>query len=64
MIRFSSAASGLPSAVIRSPLVHSDEKWSGEKMIVLPSLIDPSLIDTELLFIYSAVPTPSATLAW
>ena len=33
----------LPQAVITSPLVYAKEKWSGEKMILIPSLIDASL---------------------
>ena len=28
---------------IRNPLVHKDESWSGEKMVLIPSLIDASL---------------------
>ena len=33
----------LPADVIRKPLVYDKEKWSGEKMILIPSLIDDSL---------------------
>jgi len=33
----------LSPAVIRNPLVHKKEKWSGEKMILIPSLIDGRL---------------------
>lgn len=29
--------------VIRNPLIYKDERWSGEKMILIPSLIDDSL---------------------
>lgn len=39
---------GLTEAAITSPLVDHDEKWSGEKMILIPSLIDPSLTDMEV----------------
>jgi replicative superfamily II helicase len=34
---------GLSEDTIMRPLVYKDEKWSGEKMILLPSLIDDSL---------------------
>jgi replicative superfamily II helicase len=34
---------GLTPDVITIPLVYKDEKWSGEKMILVPSLIHPSL---------------------
>lgn len=34
---------GLTPEVITNPLVYKDEKWSGEKMILIPSLIHPSL---------------------
>jgi replicative superfamily II helicase len=34
---------GLSEDTITKPLVYKDEKWSGEKMILLPSLIDDSL---------------------
>lgn len=33
----------LPSVVIKSPIVYDKEKWSGEKMILIPSLIDETL---------------------
>ena len=33
----------LPANVIKKPLVWAEEKWSGEKMILIPSLIDESL---------------------
>ena len=33
----------LEPATIRNPLVYDQERWSGEKMILLPSLIDESL---------------------
>ncbi|OZC01465.1 DEAD/DEAH box helicase [Rubricoccus marinus] len=34
---------GLSPEVVRSPLTYEGERWSGEKMILIPSLIDPSL---------------------
>lgn len=34
---------GLTPDVITTPLVYKDEKWSGEKMILVPSLIHPFL---------------------
>ncbi|MFL5309717.1 MAG: DEAD/DEAH box helicase family protein, partial [Myxococcales bacterium] len=34
---------GIAPEVIRRPLVFEKEKWSGEKMILIPSLIDSSL---------------------
>lgn len=34
---------GLSLEVIKNPLMIEDEKWSGEKMILIPSLIDESL---------------------
>jgi len=33
----------IPSDIIKHPLVYDQEKWSGEKMILIPSLIDDSL---------------------
>jgi replicative superfamily II helicase len=34
---------GLKSAVITKPLVYAKETWSGEKMILIPQLLDPTL---------------------
>lgn len=34
---------GLEASVIASSLAYEDEKWTGEKMILIPSLIDPRL---------------------
>jgi replicative superfamily II helicase len=34
---------GLDASVIKSPLAYEGEKWTGEKMILIPSLIDPRL---------------------
>jgi replicative superfamily II helicase len=33
----------LPPSVIERPLIYDKERWSGEKMILIPSLIDQSL---------------------
>ncbi len=48
---------GLSEAVITSPLVDKNEKWSGEKMILIPSLIDTSL-DREKIVRVFAKPAP------
>jgi len=40
---------GLSEQTITNPLIYKDEKWSGEKMIVLPTLIDASLDRTVIL---------------
>jgi replicative superfamily II helicase len=34
---------GLPRDAIQNPLIYEKERWSGEKMILIPSLIDESL---------------------
>jgi replicative superfamily II helicase len=34
---------GLSTSTIKNPLLFNEERWSGEKMILIPSLIDPSL---------------------
>jgi replicative superfamily II helicase len=34
---------GLSPASITNPLIFKEERWSGEKMVLIPSLIDPSL---------------------
>jgi replicative superfamily II helicase len=34
---------GLSPSTIKNPLLFKEERWSGEKMILIPSLIDPSL---------------------
>lgn len=39
----------LSPATIADPLTYSDEKWSGEKMILLPALISEELDRTKLL---------------
>jgi len=40
---------GLSKSTIRNPLVYPDEKWSGEKMILIPSLIDEKLTRSEMV---------------
>lgn len=40
---------GVSEEAIRNPLVDQDEKWSGEKMILIPSLIDPSLTESTIV---------------
>ncbi len=34
---------GIDKAAIQNPLIYEKESWSGEKMLLLPSLIDESL---------------------
>jgi hypothetical protein len=52
---------GLSEETVRSPLIYKEEKWSGEKMILIPSLIDPSLTDTEIVSIFAK---PSSVRKW
>lgn len=40
---------GLKPSTIQNPLCIVDEKWSGEKMVLIPSLIDPSLNRGEIV---------------
>ena len=40
---------GLSEKVINSPLIYPNEKWSGEKMILIPSLVDESLTRQEMV---------------
>ena len=49
----------LDKSAVLNPLVYADEKWSGEKMILLPSLIDEEL-DRELIINKLAVPFKKA----
>ncbi len=44
---------GLGVDTIRNPLIYRDEKWSGEKMILIPSLIDPSLDRSEIVNMFA-----------
>ncbi len=39
----------LPAAAITNPLTVANEKWSGEKMILIPSLIDESLTRSKIV---------------
>jgi replicative superfamily II helicase len=50
----------LAPSSIKSPLVFKDEKWSGEKMILLPSFMDPSL-DRVKIVNEMAPPRPKRT---
>jgi replicative superfamily II helicase len=40
---------GLAEDVVNKPLVYEAEKWAGEKMVLIPSLIDPTLQDSEIV---------------
>jgi replicative superfamily II helicase len=40
---------GLDTKVITDPLVDKHEKWSGEKMVLIPSLISPDLTREEII---------------
>ncbi|ALC88887.1 DEAD/DEAH box helicase [Bacillus sp. FJAT-18017] len=44
---------GLSPDAILKPLYLEDEGWSGEKMILIPSLIDPSLDRSEVVSIFA-----------
>ncbi|WP_425803141.1 DEAD/DEAH box helicase [Desulfitobacterium sp. Sab5] len=44
---------GLSAATVENPLCVLNEKWSGEKMILIPSLIDNTLERTEIVNIYA-----------
>ncbi|MCL4500133.1 MAG: DEAD/DEAH box helicase family protein [Chloroflexi bacterium] len=48
---------GLSPETIRKPLVYKDEKWSGEKMILIPTLIHASL-DRDAMIKILAKPQP------
>ena len=48
---------GLAPEVVENPLVYEKQKWSGEKMILIPSLIDESLKDAEIVHAF-APPVP------
>jgi Rad3-related DNA helicase len=48
---------GLTPDIVTKPLMYKDEKWSGEKMILVPSLIHPSL-DREKMINEFAKPVP------
>ncbi|CAH0344766.1 DEAD/DEAH box helicase family protein [Bacillus sp. CECT 9360] len=51
---------GISSDTIRNPLYLEDEGWSGEKMILIPSLIDPSLDRTEVVNFFAKPPSNPA----
>ncbi len=40
---------GVDADAIKNPLVHKDEKWSGEKMVLIPSLMDAKLTRESLV---------------
>jgi replicative superfamily II helicase len=40
---------GLSEGTVNDPLIYKDEKWSGEKLILIPSLINSSLTDIEIV---------------
>jgi replicative superfamily II helicase len=40
---------GLDPKTVQTPLVDPDETWSGEKMVLIPSLIDPRLSRSEIV---------------
>lgn len=44
---------GLDAETIENPLALKDEKWSGEKMILIPSLIDDSLNNTKVVELFA-----------
>lgn len=44
---------GLNSATIEKPLCVTNERWSGEKMILIPSLIDNTLDRTEIVNLFA-----------
>jgi len=44
---------GLDAENIENPLALEDEKWSGEKMILIPSLIDDSLNNTKVVELFA-----------
>lgn len=48
---------GLNSATVENPLIYPEEHWSGEKMILIPSLIDESL-DRGRIVEFFAKPNP------
>jgi replicative superfamily II helicase len=44
---------GLSIDKIRKPLIYKQEKWSGEKMILIPYLMHPDLTRTEIVNVFS-----------
>lgn len=67
---------GLDPNVINEPLISDSEKWSGEKMILIPSLLDSKLDRTEVVNFFarpdesrkvgyvSLVPSTKSTADW
>jgi len=49
---------GISEEAINQPLIYKNEKWSGEKMVLFPSLIDPSLSREKIVQMF-AKPVPS-----
>lgn len=47
----------LSADVIKKPLVYEKEKWSGEKMIIIPSLIDASIDREKVVETFAKPPT-------
>jgi len=44
---------GLSEETVKTPLIYKEEGWSGEKMVLIPSLIDPSLAATEIVPVFA-----------
>ena len=44
---------GVPEEAVKGPLTYDKERWSGEKMVLLPSLIDEQLSDEEIVHEYA-----------
>lgn len=44
---------GVTEAAVNAPLRDPAERWSGEKMILIPSLIDETLDDAEIIHIFA-----------
>ena len=44
---------GVEPAVIRNPLIYEHEKWSGEKMVLIPSLIGEKLTRAEIVRVFA-----------
>lgn len=44
---------GLTPKAIREPLVYKDERWSGEKMLLIPTLIHASLDRAEMINLFA-----------
>ena len=40
---------GIAPDVVRAPLIYENERWSGEKMVLIPSLIDESLDRAQII---------------